>query len=144
MSKYIIEEIELVASELKVRYKLLFSEKAFFLYKELQKKYGKSNSDIYFLWEVLENEISVYNPTAIKDIALLDFKGEVIVLVGDNISVYGIIFDDLVVASKVLWECTGFTVYLTNNKSSYLLAINDHDMLMACGNQKKKILGLVE
>jgi len=143
MSKYIIEEIKSVALELNIGYKLLYSKEALSFYKELQNKYGKSDSNIYLLWEILKNEVSIYNPTAIKDIASLGFEGNVIVLVGDYTSLYGVIFDNLVVASQVLWQCTGFTVYLTDKKSSYLLAINDHDMLIACGKQKKKILTLI-
>ncbi|MCE9578749.1 MAG: hypothetical protein K8W52_36830 [Deltaproteobacteria bacterium] len=84
------------------------------------------------LWERLLNVESIHDANAWRCIEAL-VLGPATLLVRDAQGLCAVRFErgpDLVAA---IGECSGFTFYVLDDANHFLLAFNDHDVLIGCG-----------
>lgn len=99
-----------------------------------------SSEYVYPFWEHLNEPISVTYPFAWEWFDSLLSGKEVILFFEPDENDGCFLFDDGGNLMPVLAECYRFTFYLTDTNSSFLLAYNDHENLIACGSAKEWLL----
>lgn len=141
MTYYLVEEVQEAAEKMEIPVQLVPKNIASEVLDKLFDKYtSKAFRGTIPLWEKLVDDVSAYDPNAIKQIRKFSLSGEVLLLFGDERYPEGFHFDSFVDACDVLWECIGFVCYLTDYKQSYVVALNDHDMIIGCGKAQKEVI----
>ena len=85
------------------------------------------------LWERLRNGVGFHDPDAWRRIAELE-AAPALLLVEDSQGECGFRFANVADIEPVLADCFGFEFYVTNEKQTYLLALNHHDVLIGAGD----------
>lgn len=137
---YIYDEIQSGADELNIKFRSLDKNESLNYYRNLSNKYGKIYPSHLPLWEKLEDSFSIHDPYAIDKIKDFKIEGKVIVLFDEFNEVIGVEFQNISQASNVLANCIPFVTYFFNKEYSYLLSLNDHDMLIGCGAVKQEMV----
>lgn len=85
------------------------------------------------LWERLDPSESVHDPDGWRIGPALLLPGPVVMLVEDRDGMHGIELESAAALPSILETTVGFVFYLTDDDHSFVLAFNDHDVLIGCG-----------
>jgi hypothetical protein len=104
---------------------------------KIYEKFTGIKQHCYPTWEHLNNSLSVRH-----DFAWLWFeemlKGKEVLFFFENDRDKAMFcFEDAGQLTEVLENCYGFVFYISNWNADFLLAYNDHDYLIACGEAKE-------
>lgn len=102
-------------------------------------KYVKGKKYQFQLWDYLLDSKSYYDSNGWEIISELIKKEEAILFFEwvDEKNMF--FFQDGFEIKKVLAECYGMTIYVTDINFEYLLCYNDHDRIIGCGKIKGKL-----
>ena len=130
-----IEEVKRAAAALKVPLDGLDAAAYARLISAIKHKYVDGRRHGCFLWERLMDFAAVTDERGWS--YLKDFIGDrACVLLLDPSETGGAVLPNGEALDRVLGDCYGFEIYVTDWETDYLLCVNHHDGLMGCGKAK--------
>ena len=92
------------------------------------------NRRTFPLWERMRDPKAQQAPDAWRSLDELIGNRKIVIFFEQDRDKRAVLLASGKDASQVLSECTGFVFYLTDLSGSYLVAFNDHDMLLSLGD----------
>ena len=136
------EEIMSVASELGIAIKELSSEDSKVIIGNVKKLYATGTKTT--LWENITDCCSINDSNAWQWINEFIGDKESILFFNENDERKAFLIVNGTDLVTILSETYGFEFYITNKKTTYLLAFNHHDYLIACGDSEKWLKSKVD
>ncbi len=95
------------------------------------------------LWHDLGERVSVQHERGWQAIPLVAGAGSCFVFLDESRSRQTYVFDDAQDVESMLREAVGFEYYVSDRECTYLVAFNDHDFLIACGDAAPRLSALL-
>lgn len=131
------EDVVHAAAALEIPLRTLDARQARRLLMRLRERYGTRPPKGRRLWEELGTLTGIRDPEGWSFVDHLCGSGPVFLLVEEN-GVSGYEFDSGLAVKEVLANLFGFEFYLTDESLTYIIAFNDHDVLIIGGTAAER------